>query len=227
MTASPLRAGRCQRSSTPARVPRAIQSVKNAAGCLRAETTRGVSRKPLTSGAGGARTRDLGITVSASATVSISPVTSCATTLFRFDQSGSASVDSGGFSIIAVQEAAERALKVYRVIGSPGYRLNEGRVADVARRSFARGNDPAGVARQYAAIVVSPDRSPGLRALTIPTLVIHGEDDPLVEVDGGLAIAKAVPGARLVVVPGMGHDLPQQLWPRLVDEIVTNARARA
>jgi pimeloyl-ACP methyl ester carboxylesterase len=113
------------------------------------------------------------------------------------------------------------------VIGSPGYRLNEGRVADVARRSFARGNDPAGVARQYAAIVVSPDRSPGLRALTIPTLVIHGEDDPLVEVDGGLAIAKAVPGARLVVVPGMGHDLPQQLWPRLVDEIVTIARARA
>jgi pimeloyl-ACP methyl ester carboxylesterase len=73
------------------------------------------------------------------------------------------------------EAAAERALKVYRVIGSPGYRLNEGRVADVARRSFARGNDPAGVARQYAAIVVSPDRSPGLRALTIPTLVIHGE----------------------------------------------------
>ena len=124
------------------------------------------------------------------------------------------------------EAAAERALKVYRVIGSPGYRLNEGRVADVARRSFARGNDPAGVARQYAAIVVSPDRSPGLRALTIPTLVIHGEDDPLVQVDGGLATAKAVPGARLVAVPGMGHDLPQQLWPRLVDEIVTHARAR-
>ena len=122
------------------------------------------------------------------------------------------------------EAAAERALKVYRVIGSPGYRLDEGRVADVARRSFARGNDPAGVARQYAAIVVSPDRSPGLRALTIPTLVIHGEDDPLVQVDGGRATAKTVPGARLVVIPGMGHDLPQQLWPRLVDEIVTHAR---
>ena len=120
--------------------------------------------------------------------------------------------------------AAERALKVYRVIGSPGYQLDEGRVADVARRSFARGNNPAGVARQYAAIVVSPDRAPGLRALTVPTLVIHGEDDPLVQVDGGLATAKAVPGARLVVIPGMGHDLPQQLWPRLVDEIVTHAR---
>ena len=125
------------------------------------------------------------------------------------------------------EAAAERAIKVYRVIGSPGYPLDEGRVADVARRSFARGNDPAGVARQYAAIVVSPDRSPGLRALTIPTLVIHGEDDPLVQVDGGRATAKTVPGARLVVVPGMGHDLPQQLWPQLVDEIVTHARARA
>ncbi len=125
------------------------------------------------------------------------------------------------------EAAAARALKVYRVIGSPGYRADEGRVADVARRSFARGYDPAGVARQYAAIVVSPDRSPGLRALTIPTLVIHGEDDPLVQVDGGLATAKTVPGARLVVIRRMGHDLPQQLWPRLVDEIVGQARAGA
>ncbi len=122
------------------------------------------------------------------------------------------------------EAAAERALQVYRVIGSPGYPLDERRVADVARRSFARGNDPAGVARQYAAIVVSPDRTPGLRALTVPTLVIHGEDDPLVQVDGGRATADAVPGARLVVFPGMGHNLPQQLWPQLVDEIVTHAR---
>lgn len=123
------------------------------------------------------------------------------------------------------ETAAERALKVYRVIGSPGYPLDEPRVADVARRSFARGNDPAGVARQFAAIAVSPDRTPGLRGLTVPTLVIHGEDDPLVEVDGGLATADAVPGARLVVVPGMGHNLPRQLWPPLMDEIVAHARA--
>ena len=123
------------------------------------------------------------------------------------------------------EAAAERALRVYRVIGSPGYPLDERRVADVARRSFARGNNPAGVARQYAAIVVSPDRSPGLRTLTVPTLVLHGEDDPLVQVDGGRATADAVPGARLVVFPGMGHDLPQQLWPQLVDEIVTHAKS--
>jgi pimeloyl-ACP methyl ester carboxylesterase len=121
------------------------------------------------------------------------------------------------------ETAAQRALQVYRVIGSPGYPLDERRVADVARRSFARGNDPAGVARLYAAILASPDRSPGLRTLRVPTLVLHGADDPLVQVDGGLATADTVPRARLVVFPGMGHDLPQWLWPRLVDEIVTHA----
>ena len=115
------------------------------------------------------------------------------------------------------------ALRVYRVIGSPGYPLDERRVADVARRSFARGSNPAGVARQYAAIVVSPDRSPGLRKLKVPTLVLHGAEDPLIQVDGGRATAGAVPGARFVVFPGMGHDLPQQLWPQLVREIVTHA----
>ena len=81
------------------------------------------------------------------------------------------------------------------------------------------------MARQYAAIAVSPDRTPGLRESTVPTLVIHGEDDPLVRVDGGLATADAVPGARLVVVAGMGHNLPRKLWPQLIDEIVAHARA--
>jgi len=122
-------------------------------------------------------------------------------------------------------QAVERSHQVYRVIGSPGYPLDEPRLAEVARRSFARGHDPAGVARQFSAIVVSPDRTPGLRELDVPTLVIHGEDDPLVQVDGGRATADAVPGSRLVVIPGMGHNLPEPLWPRLVEEIVTHARS--
>lgn len=121
------------------------------------------------------------------------------------------------------ETAARRALQVYRVIGSPGYPLDEAYVADTARRAFVRGNDPAGVARQYAAIVTSPDRVPALHALTIPTLVLHGEDDPLVAVGGGVATARAVPGARLVVYPGMGHNLPERLWPDFVREIVTHA----
>ncbi len=122
-------------------------------------------------------------------------------------------------------QAVERAQRVYRVIGSPGYPLDEPRLAEVAREAFARGYDPAGVARQFSAVVVSPDRRPGLTRLTVPTLVIHGEDDPLVQVDGGQATAEAVPGARLVVVPGMGHNLPEPLWPQLVDEIAGHARS--
>ncbi len=121
--------------------------------------------------------------------------------------------------------AAERSLQLYRLIGSPGFPLDERRVADLGRRSFERGNDPAGVARQFAAITVSPGRTPGLRELTIPTLVIHGEDDPLVQVDGGIATAEAVPGARLLVVPGMGHNLPPQLWGQLTSEIAAHALA--
>jgi pimeloyl-ACP methyl ester carboxylesterase len=123
------------------------------------------------------------------------------------------------------EAAAARAVRVSRVIGSPSYPIDETHVADVARRSFARGRDAAGVARQYAAILVSPDRTPGLRTLTVPTLVIHGEDDPLVQAEGGRATAAAVPGARLVVIPGMGHDLPQQLWPLLVREVVSHAQS--
>lgn len=121
--------------------------------------------------------------------------------------------------------AAERALNVYRVIGSPGYPLDEPRLAEVARLAFARGHDAAGVARQFAAIVVSPDRRPGLGELRVATLVIHGQDDPLVQIDGGRATADAVPGAQLVVIPGMGHNLPEPLWPQLVEEIVTHARS--
>ncbi len=122
-------------------------------------------------------------------------------------------------------QAAARSLAVYRVIGSPGYPLDEARLAETARRAFARGHDPAGVARQFAAIVVSPDRTKGLRELGVPTLVIHGEDDPLVQVDGAWATADAVPGARLVVIPGMGHNLPEPLWPQLIDEIVAHVRS--
>ncbi|WP_197381673.1 alpha/beta fold hydrolase [Mycolicibacterium mengxianglii] len=123
------------------------------------------------------------------------------------------------------ETAAERALQVYQMIGSPGYPLDEHRIADIARRSFIRDNDPGGVARQYAAILASPDRSAGLSTLTVPTLVLHGGDDPVVRVDGGLATANLIPRSRLVVFPGMGHDLPQELWPQLVDEIVAHARS--
>ena len=116
-------------------------------------------------------------------------------------------------------EAVQRAIATYRVIGSPAYPLDEQWLSEIAGQAYDRAYDPLGVARQLLAIHASGDRTPALRELDVPTLVIHGEDDPLVQVEGGRATAAAVPGAELLVLPGMGHNLPRELWPRLVDAI--------
>ncbi|GAA1296065.1 alpha/beta hydrolase [Planotetraspora silvatica] len=124
------------------------------------------------------------------------------------------------------EAAAERALASWRVIGSPGYAMDVERVARVAREGYDRAYDPQGVARQLTAILASPDRAEGLRGLTIPALVIHGEDDPLVTPSGGAATADAIPGAKLLTFPGMGHDMPRELWPVFV-EAVTELTGRS
>ncbi|NHA66438.1 alpha/beta fold hydrolase [Phycicoccus flavus] len=121
--------------------------------------------------------------------------------------------------------AGERGVAVARVIGSPAYPADEAEVAQRSRAAYRRANDPVGVARQYAAVLASGDRTERLRGLAVPTLVVHGEADPLIRVEAGRATADAVPGARLVTLPGMGHDLPRELWPRLVAEIAAHARA--
>ena len=121
------------------------------------------------------------------------------------------------------EEAVQRALSTYRVIGSPGYPLDEQWLSDIAGQAYDRAYDPLGVARQLLAIHASGDRTPALRRLDVPTLVIHGEDDPLVQVEGGRATAAAVPGAELLVIPGMGHNMPRALWPQLVDGITALA----
>ena len=110
-----------------------------------------------------------------------------------------------------------------RVIGSPGYPATEEELRRKAEAKYDRSYRPAGTQRQYAAIVASPDRTAGLGTVTVPTLVVHGADDPLVGVSGGRATAAAVPGAELLVLPGMGHDLPRALWPRVIDAIAANA----
>ncbi len=86
----------------------------------------------------------------------------------------------------------------------------------------------AGVLRQLHAITASGDRTQALRGLDVPALVIHGKNDVLVNPSGGRATARAIPGARLKMVDGMGHDLPRQLWPEFAEEIAANAaRARS
>jgi pimeloyl-ACP methyl ester carboxylesterase len=124
------------------------------------------------------------------------------------------------------EAAIERVIKTFKVIGSPGYPFEENRVREIAGRSFDRGHSEAGIARQLHAITASGDRTPRLRKLRLPTVVIHGKNDLLVNPSGGRATAKAIPGARLRLIDGMGHDMPRALWPTFVEEIAANA-ARA
>lgn len=107
-------------------------------------------------------------------------------------------------------------VRTFRVIGSPGYPFDEPRMRARAERSFDRGVDPGGSARQLAAIMSSRDRFRALRKLRVPALVVHGSKDPLVHVSGGKATARALRESELDIVPGMGHDLPRAIWPRLV-----------
>ncbi len=116
-------------------------------------------------------------------------------------------------------EAAERAVATFRVIGSPGYALDEDWLRAYARRAFARGAaagaDAGSPRRQLAAAMGSPSRLAALRRVRVPTLVVHGEQDPLIRPSAGRAMARVVPGARMVTFPGMGHNLPAPLWPSL------------
>lgn len=117
---------------------------------------------------------------------------------------------------------------LFRLIGSPEYPMPDDQLRDIIGRSYDRMNYPPGFLRQLAGVMASGDRTTALANVDVPTLVIHGEADPLIQADGGEATAKAIPGAKLVKIAGMGHDFPPQLWPRFVDEIVANAeRAKA
>jgi len=124
------------------------------------------------------------------------------------------------------KEAADAGVQATKLIGSPGFAFDEERVRRDAVAAYDRSFHPAGVARQAVAVLTQPDRTEALGALHCPTLVIHGEADPLVDISGGRATAEAVPGAELWTVPGMGHDLPRELFAEVADRITALA-ARA
>jgi pimeloyl-ACP methyl ester carboxylesterase len=117
-------------------------------------------------------------------------------------------------------------IKTFALIGSPGFERDEADLRQLVERSFDRGRNPAAGGRQLAAIIASGDRTKRLREIKAPTLVIHGSADKLVRPSGGRATAKAIGGARLLEIPGMGHDLPRDAWPQIIDAIAANA-ARA
>ena len=125
-----------------------------------------------------------------------------------------------GAPVTNEEEAAEAAVALKRAMGSPGYPVDEELVRDIARGSYQRhpGNEDDG-ARQRAAVIASGTRRKKLRDLHVPSLVLHGTDDPVIRPKGGRATAQAIPGAKLVTYPGMGHDLPRALWPAMLDEI--------
>ena len=117
------------------------------------------------------------------------------------------------------EEAIERAVETFKVIGSPGFDFDEAAVSDKAARGYDRCFLPAGQARQLAAILSQSNRVPELQQLDLPCLVIHGTADPLVPVEGGKDTASAIAGAELWLVEGMGHDMPKAIHADLVERI--------
>jgi pimeloyl-ACP methyl ester carboxylesterase len=124
-------------------------------------------------------------------------------------------------------EVIEAGVRGSRVIGSPRYPTDEAELRAGAALAYDRSYYPQGPARQIAAILSAEDRTAALGAVDVPTLVIHGDADPLVTPTGGEATAKAVPGSELLVIEGMGHDLPEALWPEVIAAIAANANQAA
>ena len=112
-------------------------------------------------------------------------------------------------------------MKNARTIGSPGYPWGEAELRTRVESEYRRAYNPPGVARQMAAIRGAGDRTESLKALSLPVVVLHGVDDPLVPPIGGKATAAAIPGAELHMIPGMGHDLPPGLYDIFLDAILS------
>ena len=119
----------------------------------------------------------------------------------------------------------EHYVRVFGVIGSPGFAVDGELLRHDLRRIVSRGVHPAGTARQLLAILASGDRRPLLHRIVAPTLVVHGSDDPLVPVAAGRDTAVHIQGSRLEIIRGMGHDLPPGVQPFLVQRIVEHCRA--
>jgi pimeloyl-ACP methyl ester carboxylesterase len=118
------------------------------------------------------------------------------------------------------EAAIEHGVGVWRALHGPGFEFDEVRIRNLVELSYDRDSDRTGMARQLLAIVFAGSRKEALGSVTAPTLVIHGDADPLVPIAGGFDTAEAVPGAEMLVIEGMGHELPEGVWPRAMDAIV-------
>jgi pimeloyl-ACP methyl ester carboxylesterase len=117
------------------------------------------------------------------------------------------------------EEVLARSVSVSQIIGSPGFPADPEEVRSRALEAYERSFYPIGVARQMAAVASNGSRKPALQKLSVPALVIHGKADPLVPIEGGIDTHEALRGSQLMVIDGMGHDLPRQVWPQIVARI--------
>ncbi|WNG38670.1 alpha/beta hydrolase [Archangium violaceum] len=124
------------------------------------------------------------------------------------------------------EQAIEQSMRLFRAIASPGFPLDEAGLRKKLTLSYDRCYDPEGTIRQQAAIMASGSRKQALASVKAPSLVIHGKEDPVIPVEAGIDTARSIPGAELLVVEGLGHDLPREVWPQIVEAIAANA-ARA
>lgn len=120
-------------------------------------------------------------------------------------------------------EAVDRGQKMFETVGSPAYPTPSAELRALIGEAYDRSFTPEGSARQFASIVTAPDRTEALGAVKVPSIVIHGDSDKLVDVSGGYATATAL-GVEPLIIPGAGHDLPEELWGTYVDAIVANAQ---
>jgi len=120
-------------------------------------------------------------------------------------------------------ESGEYAVEMFKVIGGPRFASDERHLRAMGRLAFERKPSPRGFCRHFAALCASGDRTQRLAGVRAPTLVLHGSADPLIRVAAGRATARAIPGAKLHVVDGMGHHLPPGVWDELVPAVVANA----
>ena len=117
----------------------------------------------------------------------------------------------------------EHMMNVWRKIWSPGFPFEEMRARTFIEMSYDRSYYPQGTLRQNIAIIANGDRRPSLSSITVPTLVIHGADDPLIPAEGGKDTARVIPGASLLIIDGMGHDMPKGVWTEIAEAISKHA----
>ncbi len=117
----------------------------------------------------------------------------------------------------------DHSLHAARILCGPAFPMDPDRVGKLAEQAFGRGLNPAGTARQFAAITASGNRKDALKAIRVPMLVIHGDADPVFPIQCGIATARAAVGAKMLVIDGLGHHLPPAVYPTLIDAIGCHA----